>query len=106
MTGSQENASSGLTYPDDMAGRRGTENAMLPDHKLLDSICSTNFGNQLHNLRVPKSSVTTNDQKSTVCTFGYGEEDGGNKGFTVMWLLKDGDLLAKTRCTRSIERVR
>ena len=95
VAGGQEDAAGGFADADDMAGSRCAKNAILSDDQLLDAICSTDLCNQLHNLWVPISSITTNDKESTFYTFGYGQEDRGNEGLAVVRLLEDGDLLSK-----------
>jgi hypothetical protein len=42
---------------------------MLADQKLLDTVGSSNLGNQLNDLRVPVSSITANDQEASLNTF-------------------------------------
>lgn len=59
---SQQDATSGLAYADDVAGGRCAEDAILADQQLLDSIGGTNLGNQLSNLWVPVATVTSNDE--------------------------------------------
>lgn len=106
MTGGEEDATSGLADTNDMAGRRGTEDAVLANEKFLDPVRSTNLCNQLDDLRVPVSAIASNDEESPLYTFGNGEEDGGDEGLAVVGLLEDSDLLAKSRGARSVERVR
>lgn len=62
MAGSEQDASSGLADANDMAGCRSGKNSILADHELLDTIGSTNLGNQLNNLGVPVSAIATNDK--------------------------------------------
>jgi hypothetical protein len=42
---------------------------MLADEKLLHAVRSSNLGNQLDDLGVPVSSITTNDQEASLDTF-------------------------------------
>jgi len=76
-----------------MASCGSTQDAILTDQKFLDTICCADLGNQLHDLRVPISSITTNDQEASFDTFWDGEKDTSDKRLAVMWLLKDNDLL-------------
>jgi hypothetical protein len=69
MASSQKDTTSGLALPDDMASCRSTQDSMLADQKFLYAICSSNLGNQLDNLGVPVSSITTNDQEASLDTF-------------------------------------
>jgi len=55
-----------------MAGSRSAQNAILSDHQFLDPVRSTNLGDQLHDLGVPVSSISTNDQKAAIDAFGDG----------------------------------
>ena len=96
VTGCEEDATGCLPNTDDMAGSRSTENAILADEQLLDTICSPNLCNKLDDLWVPVSAVTTNDKEGTLYTFRDGQENGGDEGFAVMILLEDGDLFAKS----------
>jgi hypothetical protein len=69
VAGSQKDTTSGLALPDDMASCWSTQDTMLADQKLLYAIGSSNLGYQLDNLRVPVSSITTNDQEASLDTF-------------------------------------
>lgn len=64
VAGGQEDASCGLALPDNMAGSRSRENAVLADQEFLDAISSTDLCNQLDHLGVPEATVTTNDKES------------------------------------------
>ena len=79
VTGGQEDTTSSFSDADNVTGSGSAENAILTDDQLLDAICSTNLCNQLADLRVPKSSITTNDKERAIYTFGYGQEDGGDE---------------------------
>ncbi len=78
-----------------MTGSRGAQNTTLTDQELLDTICSTNFCNQLDNLGVPVSSITTNDQEAVLDTFWDGEKDRCDESFRVVRLLENNDLLSQ-----------
>jgi hypothetical protein len=62
VAGSQQDATSGLAYADDVAGSRCAEDAILADQQLLDTIGSTDLGDQLRDLWVPVATVTSDDQ--------------------------------------------
>ena len=100
MAGRQQDTTGCVSYPDDIAGRGSTENAILADDELLDAIASADLGNQLCDLGVPVASITTDDQCGSFDTLGDGEKDAGNKGLGVVFLLEDLDLLAKTGAVR------
>jgi hypothetical protein len=62
MTGRQQDTARSLPYPDDVTSRWCTEDAFLADQQLLDTIGSSNLGDQLGNLRVPIPAVTADDE--------------------------------------------
>jgi hypothetical protein len=100
VAGSQKDTTSGLALPDDMASCWSTQDTMLADQKLLHAIGSSNLGNQLDNLRVPVSSVTTNDQEASLDTFWDRQKDARNEGLAVMGLLENDDLFPQTRAVK------
>lgn len=63
MTGSQENTTSSLSLADDMAGSWRGQNTVLADEELLDAVSGTNLGDQLNDLGIPETTVTTNDEE-------------------------------------------
>ena len=63
VAGRQEDTSRGLSLSDDMASCRRGENAVLADQELLDSVGSTNLGNDLDDLWVPEAAITTNNKE-------------------------------------------
>lgn len=101
MAGGQENAASRLTLPNDMAGCRSAQDTILTDKQLLDTVRSTNLGNQLHDFGVPVSTVTANDQEAAGDTFWDREKDARDERFAVMRLLENHNLLPQTRAARS-----
>lgn len=94
MAGGEQDTTGCLAYPDDIAGSWSAEDAVLADYELFDAVSCANLGNQLCNLGVPVTSVTTDDESGALDAFGDGEEDAGNEGFGVVFLLEDLDLLA------------
>jgi len=60
---SQKDTSGGLLDTDDVRGSRGAENAILSNDELLDTVCSTDLCNQLRNLGVVVTSITTDDEE-------------------------------------------
>lgn len=97
MAGSEQDTTGSFSLADKMAGSWGTEDAVLSDQELLDTICSTDLCNCLNDLRVVVATVTANNEERTLNAFGNGEEDAGDEGLGVVGLLEDDDLLAKTR---------
>lgn len=96
MTGGEEDASSSLPLANDMTGSRSGKNAVLADQELLDTIGSTDLGNQLNDFGVVEATIAADDEESTLGTLWYGEEDGCDESLAVVWLLENGDLLTKT----------
>lgn len=70
MTGSEQDSTSSLSFPDDMAGGRRAQYAVLSDQNLLNSVCSANLSNQLYHLWVVESSIASNDKEAAVCALG------------------------------------
>jgi hypothetical protein len=97
VTSSEQDASGGLADANNVTGSRSTQNAVLANNEFLDSISSSNLCNELSHFWVPVATITSNDQGASFNAFGNGEQDGGNKSLTVVWLLKDLDLFTKPR---------
>ena len=70
MTGGKEDATSGLAFSNNMARSRRAQYPVLPDQKLLDTICGTNFCDQLHDLGIVEAAISSNDQEASFDTFG------------------------------------
>ena len=102
MTCGEEDTASCLPNSNDMTSSRCTQNTVLTDEQFLDTICSTDLCNQLDNLWVPVSAITTNYKERTLNTFRNRKENGGDKGFAIVILLEDSDLLAQTGCAWSM----
>lgn len=108
-----------------MAGGGCGQDAVLANEQLLDTVCGTDLCDQLNDLRVPISAITTNDQEGacplcqsllgvgisagrvgggekrpTLYTFWDRQENAGDKRFTVVWLLEDSSPLPKPRSLR------
>lgn len=62
VAGSQQDTTSGLAYTDDVASSWCAEDAILTDQQLLDTVGGTDLGDQLGDLRVPVTAITTNDK--------------------------------------------
>jgi len=92
---SQQNTTGCLAFSDNMRRGRRAQNTILANQKLLHAIGSSNLRNQLHDLGVPVSSITTNDQETVLDAFWDREKDGGYEGFAVVGLLEDDDLFAQ-----------
>lgn len=48
-----------------MAGSGCGQNTVLADKELLDAVGSANLGNQLDDLGVPETTITTDDEEGT-----------------------------------------
>lgn len=75
----QQDTTSSFVFPDDVAGCWCTHDTILTKQHLLDAICCTNLDDQLHDLRVVISPISTNDQVAAICAFGDGLEDAGDE---------------------------
>lgn len=63
VAGSQEDSTSGLLDADNVRGSWSTENAILANDKLLDTVRCANLCDQLGDLGVVVASVTTDDKE-------------------------------------------
>ena len=95
VTGREQYTARSLSLPDDMTGSRCAQYTILPNQQLLDPICSTNLGDQLHHFRVVVSPISSYNKEAPFCTFRDREEDAGDKRLAVVRLLEDSDLLPK-----------
>ena len=95
VTRSQEDTARSFPLPDNVAGGWCAEDAILSYQEPLDSICCSDFGNQLHHLRVVISSVSSNDQEAAFYTFRDRQEYASDERLAVVSLLKNSDPLAK-----------
>lgn len=80
MRSGQQDTTSGLANADDVRGSGGTEDTILANDKLLDTVCGTNLCNGLGDLGVPVTTVTTDDEGRVLDTLGDGEENASNEG--------------------------
>lgn len=78
-----------------MAGSGGAQNSILSNDQFLNAICSSDASNQLDDLCVVETSVSTDYEECVLSALRDGLEDASDKGFGVVRLLEDGDLLAK-----------
>jgi hypothetical protein len=60
---SKQNTTSRLAEANDMTCGGSGKNSILADQKLLDTVCRTDFGNQLNDLGIPVPAITTNDEE-------------------------------------------
>ena len=97
VTGGEQDTTSSLPDPDDMAGSRSTKNTILTDQQLLDTVGCADFGDLLCDLRVPVTTVTTNNEESTLNALRNRLENAGDERLGVVLLLKDLDFLTETR---------
>lgn len=67
VAGGEQDTARGLSQSNDVAGSGRRENAVLADEEFLDAVCSTDLCDQLNDLRVPETAVTTDD-KEGACT--------------------------------------
>jgi hypothetical protein len=81
VAGSQQDTTSGLAYADDVAGSGRAEDAILADQQLLDTVRGTDLSDQLSDLWVPVTTVTTNDENGAVNALGNGQQNAGDESF-------------------------
>jgi hypothetical protein len=79
VTGSEEDTTSSLSYPDDVTGGGCAHDTVLADEELLDAIRSAHLGDCLGDLGVPVTAITTNDEERAIGALGNGLEDAGNE---------------------------
>lgn len=72
MASSEQDTTGSFPLADKMAGSWGTEDTVLADQELLDTICSANLCNCLYDLRVVVAAVTADNEERTLYTFGNG----------------------------------
>ena len=80
MRGSQQDTTSGLANADDMRSGGCAENAVLANDELLDAVSGTNLCNGLSDLRVPVTTVTTDDEGGALDALRDGQQNTGNEG--------------------------
>ena len=80
MTGSEEDTTGSLPYSDNMAGSWSAKDTVLTDQQLLDAVSCADFRNQLRDLGVPETTITTNDEESALGTLRDRLENAGNEG--------------------------
>jgi hypothetical protein len=97
VTGGEQDTTSGLPDPDNMAGSRSAENTILADQQLLHAIGSTDLCDLLGDLGVPVTAISSNDEEGTLRALRDRLEDADDEGLGVVLLLENLDLLAKTR---------
>lgn len=96
VAGGEQDTAGSVADTNDIAGSGSAENAILADNELLDAVRSSDLSDQLNDLRVPVSAITTNDEGAALNAFGDGKEDGSHESLAVVGLLEDLDLLTKT----------
>ena len=97
MAGREKNPSRGLLLPDDMASRRGTQDAILTQQNLPNSICRSNLGNQLNDFWIVETTISSDDEEAALGALGDREQDTRNESLTIVGLLEYSDPLSKTR---------
>ena len=96
VASSEQNTTGSPSFTNNMTGSRGTQDTVLTDQQLLDTISSTNLSNQLHNLGIVVSSISSNDQETPLSALWNGKEDAGNERLAIVRLLKNFDFFPKT----------
>lgn len=106
VTGCEKDTAGGFHLANDVARCGCTHDAILTEDKLLDTVCRTDLNDQLHDLGIPVSAISTNDQEAAVDSLWNGEQDAGDEGFAVVFTLEGLDLLAETGRARLLVRER
>lgn len=70
MAGSKEDTARGLALPNNVAGSRCTQNAILSDQQFLHSVRSSDLGNQLHDFGVIVAPISPDDQETALGALG------------------------------------
>lgn len=70
MAGSKEDTARGIAFPNNVAGSRGTQNAILSDQQFFHSVCSSDLGNQLHCFRVVVTPISSDNQETALDALG------------------------------------
>lgn len=70
MASSQEDTTRGLPLSNDVTRSRCTQNPILSDQELLDTVCRSNLGNQLYHLGIVISPISSDDEKATLDALG------------------------------------
>jgi hypothetical protein len=98
----QQDSSSRASFPNDVASRRGTKDTVLSDQKLLYAVRRTDFGNQLHDLGVVETTISSDDEERILGTLGDGLKQCCNEILGVVLLLEDSDLLTQARAVGAV----
>ena len=88
MRGGQQNSSSSSPLADDMAGSGCTEDSVLTDKNLLDAVCGSDFGDELDDLGVVVTAVTTNNEEGALSSLWDRLEKRSNEVLGVVLLLE------------------
>lgn len=73
VTGGEENAAGSVHLANDVAGSRSAHDPIVAKDKFFDAVSSTNFDDQLHNIRVVEAAIAADDQKGAIDTFRDGQ---------------------------------
>lgn len=95
VAGGEEDTTGGLPDADQVAGSGGGHDAILADEELLHAVGRSDLCNDLGDLGVVETAITTDDEGSALSALGDGLEDGSNEVLGVVGLLEDLDLLAE-----------
>lgn len=95
--GSQQDSSSRTSLADDVRSSRSRQDSVLTNEDLLHSVRGCNLGDNLDSLGVVVTSVSTNNEESTLSSLRDRLEKGGDEGLGVVRRLERFDLLTETR---------
>lgn len=91
----QQNSTGSPPLANDVRSCGGAQNTVLAHQQLLDAVCRTNFCNELYDLGVVVSPVSSNDEEGVLGTLGDGLKQGGDEVLGIVLLLEDYDLFTQ-----------
>jgi hypothetical protein len=94
--GSQQDSSGGTSLADDVRSSGSRQDSVLTNENLLHSVCGCNLGDNLDSLAVVVTSVSTNNEESTLSSLRDRLEEGGDEGLGVVRRLERFDLFTET----------
>jgi len=97
VAGREKNTSGGPLLPDDVASRRSTQDTILTEQDLPNSISRSNLSNQLNDFRVIETPIASDDKEAALGALRNREQSARNESFAVVRLLEYSDLLSKPR---------
>ena len=79
MAGCKQDTACGVSLSNDVTRSRRTQNTILSDQELLDAVSRSNLGNQLYNLGVVVSPISSDDKKAALDALGNRQKDASDE---------------------------